>query len=369
MTKASYRKPNDNYPLIIPVFIMNSGCPHRCVFCNQKISAGNFPEKITQEYFDRTVTSYLEWNKDKTRRVEIAFYGGSFTGIDSGDQEALLAMADAFIQRGLVHSIRISTRPDYIFEKQLSMLKKYNVATVEIGAESFVDDVLRYAGRGHCAADTEKAVMMLKKYGFKTGLHLMAGLPGDTAEGFDYSLDRTIELSPDTARIHPVLVFEGTALAEEFRKGAYRPLDIASAVELCRRAWEKLAAAGIRIIRMGVQTTPEMEKQATVLAGPVHPAFGSLVRSSVFYHSTVNVLKKISGDVQEIRFYLSERDLSIFRGLNNINTEAIKKLYPRAKLIIESQSDRPRGELSVAVNSGPLLHWTIPGFHQLVRGQ
>ena len=216
MTKTSYRKPTDNHPLIIPVFIMNSGCPHRCVFCNQKISAGNFPEKITREYFDRTVTSYLEWNKDKTRRVEIAFYGGSFTGIDSGDQEALLAMADAFIQRGLVHSIRISTRPDYIFEKQLSMLKKYNVATVEIGAESFVDDVLRYAGRGHCAADTEKAVMMLKKYGFKTGLHLMAGLPGDTAEGFDYSLDRTIELSPDTARIHPVLVFAGTALAEEF---------------------------------------------------------------------------------------------------------------------------------------------------------
>lgn len=348
---------------------MNRGCPHRCIFCNQKISAGNFPEKITRAYFDKTVASYLEWNKDKTRRVEIAFYGGSFTGIDSGDQEALLAMADAFIQRGLVHSIRISTRPDYIFETQLPMLKKYNVDTVEIGAESFLDEVLHCAGRGHCAADTEKAVMMLKKYGFKTGLHLMAGLPGDTAEGFEYSLDKTIELSPDTARIHPVLVFAGTALAEKFRKGAYHPLDLASAVELCRRAWEKLAAAGIHIIRMGVQTTPEMEKQGTVLAGPVHPAFGSLVLSSVFYHSTVNILEKISGDVQEIRFYLSKRDLPVFRGLNNINTEKIKKLYPHAKLIIESQPNRARGELSVAANSGPLFHWTIPGFYQSVKGR
>ena len=136
-------------PLIIPIFIMNSGCPHRCIFCNQKITAGNFPPKITKEFFDSEVESYLTWNKDKSRKVEIAFYGGSFTGVDPAYQEELLSWAYSFIQNGLVNSIRISTRPDYIKENNLPLLKKYGVTTVEIGAQSFIDEVLQFAQRGH----------------------------------------------------------------------------------------------------------------------------------------------------------------------------------------------------------------------------
>ena len=122
----------------------------------------------------------------------------------------------------------------------------------------------------------------------------MAGLPKDTKEGFIYSLDKTIELKPDTVRIHPVIVFSGTALAEEFRKGEYKPLELSEAVELCELAWEKLSAAGIRIIRIGVQLTKEMEKDGAVLAGPIHPALGSLVLSSIFYDHTIKLLDKIS---------------------------------------------------------------------------
>jgi histone acetyltransferase (RNA polymerase elongator complex component) len=206
-------------------------------------------------------------------------------------------------------------------------------------------------------------MIILKDHGFKTGLHLMAGLPKDTEEGFIYSLYKTIELKPDTVRIHPVIVFGGTVLAEEFRNGEYKPLELSAAVELCRLAWEKLSVAGIRIIRMGVQLTKEMEKDGAVLAGPIHPALGSLVLSSIFYESTINFLDKISPDTKEIRFGLSERDMSNFRGLNNMNMSAIKKLYPRTNLIVESNIGQRRGVISVETDSGKSFTLNIPGIN------
>jgi histone acetyltransferase (RNA polymerase elongator complex component) len=361
--KSRFFQQSHSNPLIIPIFIMNSGCPHRCIFCNQKITAGNFPPKITKEFFDSEVESYLIWNKDKSRKVEIAFYGGSFTGVDPAYQEELLSWAYSFIQNGLVNSIRISTRPDYISENNLPLLKKYEVTTIEIGAQSFIDKVLQFAQRGHDSASIVKAMTILKDHGFQTGLHLMAGLPKDTKGGFIYSLDKTIELKPDTVRIHPVVVFGGTALAEEFLKGEYNPPELSEAVELCRLAWEKLSAADIRIIRMGVQLTREMAKDGAVLAGPVHPALGSLVLSSIFYDHTMNLLDKISPDTKEIRFSLSERDMSNFRGLNNMNISAIKKLYPRTNLIVESNIGQRRGVISIVTNSGESFTLNIPGIN------
>ncbi|MCX5848214.1 MAG: radical SAM protein [Deltaproteobacteria bacterium] len=361
MKKINHESEAHSNPLIIPVFIMNSGCPHRCIFCNQKITSGNFPPKITKEFFNAEVKSYLAWNKDKSRKVEIAFYGGSFTGVDQDYQEELLSWGYSFIQKGLVNSIRISTRPDYISENKLPLLKKYGVTTVEIGAQSFIDEVLQSAQRGHDSAAIVKAMTILKDYGFWTGLHIMAGLPKDTKEGFIYSLDKTIKLKPDTVRIHPVIVFSGTALAEEFHEGKYKPLELSDAVELCRLAWGKLSIAGIRIIRMGVQLTQEMEKDGAVLAGPIHPAFGSLVLSSIFYDYTVKLLGAISRHVKELHFNLSERDISNFRGLNNMNISAIKKLYPHANLIVESIAGQPRGEISVATDLGKSFILNIPG--------
>ena len=360
MKKINSESESSSY-FVIPVFIMNSGCPHRCTFCNQTITAGNYPPEITRDYFDAEVNTYLSWNKDRSKKVEIAFYGGNFTGVDPAYQEKLLTWACAYVKKKLVHAIRISTRPDYISESTLLLLKQYSVSTVEIGAQSFVDAVLEQSQRGHSSEDIEKSIDVLKQNGFRTGLHLMVGLPGDTKEGFLYSVDQTINLQPDTVRIHPVMVFRDTVLAEEFKRGMYQPLELTEAVALCALAWGKLCESGIRIIRMGLQVTPEMEKAGAILAGPVHPAFGSLVLSTVFYHHTVKLLKDLSHHTKEIRFQLSQRDMSSFRGLNNSNVMAIKKLYPHVHLIIESNSGKTRGEISVQTDTGEWMNLKIPG--------
>jgi histone acetyltransferase (RNA polymerase elongator complex component) len=361
MKMNDHRTESAIMPLVIPIFVINSGCPHRCIFCNQKISAGNFPPEISRDFFEAEVRSYLNWNKDKPRPVEIAFYGGSFTGIVAGYQSNLLQWAQAYIQAGLVQSIRISTRPDYIDPDIVAHLKKNNVTTVEIGAQSFVDEVLQYAQRGHSAADTIYAIRILKESGLKTGIHLMAGLPKDNRDGFTFSLEKTVELKPDTVRIHPVVVFRNTILSREFKRGNYQPLPLSEAVSFCRLAWEKLTPSGIRIIRTGLHLTSEMEKEGAVLAGPLHPAFGNLVLSALFYERIKKLLENLPAETKGLCFYLSPRDVSNFRGLNNSNIKAIKELYPRAIINVRMLDEQKHGLISMETDQGTFLTTEIPG--------
>jgi histone acetyltransferase (RNA polymerase elongator complex component) len=348
-------------PLIIPIFVMNKGCPHRCIFCNQKITAGSYPETISRDFFEHEVNSYLNWNKDKSRRVEIAFYGGSFTGMKQPYQEELLSLARACIEKGLVHSLRVSTRPDYINPYIISFLQKYNVTTVEIGAQSFDDDVLQRAQRGHSAIDSINAIHLLQEVGMKTGLHLMVGLPGDSEEGFNYSLQKTIELKPDTVRIHPVVILRDTALADEFQQGNYQPLSLTEAVRLCRSAWIKLSTAGIRVIRTGLQITKEMEREEAILGGPAHPAFGNLVLSAVFYEEAVKLLNRLSAKQAELRFELHDQDISTFRGWRSNNIKSIKNLFPLAEIDVGVSAQQKRGVISLSTGQGQTLHAVIPG--------
>ncbi len=361
MKKNNYLKETASSPLIIPIFVMNSGCPHHCIFCNQKITAGNYPQTINKGYFENEVNSYLGWNKYKSRRIEIAFYGGSFTGISPAYQENLLAWAQSYIKRGLVHSVRISTRPDYINTDILAFLQQYNVTTVEIGAQSFIDDVLQFAQRGHNAVDTIKAISLLKESNFQTSLHLMAGLPKDTKEGFVYSLEKTLQLKPDMVRIHPVVVFRGTALAAEFQQGKYQPLPLSEAISLCALAWEKLSAAGIRVIRAGLQWTKEMENDDAVLAGPLHPAFGSMVLAAIYYERTRKLLEQFPAETREINFQLHKQDVSNFRGWRSNNITAIKKLYPRATINVRTSPEQKRGLISVSTDQGRIKTAEISG--------
>lgn len=348
-------------PLIIPIFIMNRGCPERCIFCNEKIAAGDFVSEVIKSFFDAEVDSYLRWNKDKLRRVEIAFYGGNFTGLETDYQERLLSWAGAYIQKGQVDSIRISTRPDYIDGERLDFLRSRGVRTVEIGAQSFNDEVLRFACRGHDGRTTVQAIKLLKEKGFKTGIHLMAGLPHDTLERFMETLACAVHLKPDTARVHPVLVFKDTPLASEYREGRYRPLSLDEAIQWCRLAWETLAPEGIRIIRFGLQMTPEMSKEGAVLAGPMHPSFGSMVHSAVYYSATLKLLRDIPKPSRCLRFLVAKRDVSHFRGFGNNNMEAIKKLYPDAEIVIDSGPEAFPGRLSIVTETEGSFSVDIPG--------
>ena len=182
---------------IIPIFIPHAGCPHhQCVFCNQKKISGQ--KTASAEAVRQQIEKYLQWIKP-CEENEAAFYGGSFTGLDMDLQEELFKPVDKLLQEGIIGSVRLSTRPDYIDEKRLALLKKHNVSTVELGVQSLDNSVLELAGRGHNAASVVKAVELLRAHGFKTGLQLMCGMPGQTAASFMATVAESIALKPDAA--------------------------------------------------------------------------------------------------------------------------------------------------------------------------
>ena len=108
---------------IIPIFVPHLGCPNDCTFCNQKSISGQL-KKVTENDVRETIEYYLNSFKEKDAYKEVAFFGGSFTGIDVEEQEMLLGAAYDYIKEKKIDGIRISTRPDYIDKYILKRLKK-----------------------------------------------------------------------------------------------------------------------------------------------------------------------------------------------------------------------------------------------------
>ncbi|MGZ6250013.1 MAG: elongator complex protein 3 [Syntrophales bacterium] len=333
--------------MIIPFFIVYQGCPNRCIYCNVRKTAGNFSERITEDTFQRTVHKYLNHPKRKGNGAEIAFYGGNFTGMAKEYQTELLGFANRFIEEGLVSGVRISARPDSINNESLDLMKRFGVTTVEIGAQSMVDEVLHTSNRWHSASDVSAAMQILKERGFKTGIHLMVGLPGDSQSGFEYTIAKTIDLKPDMVRIHPTIVLQDTGLAELFSNGTYQPLSMPQAIDMCKYALRRFKEADIAVIRVGLQTTREMEMTGSIIAGPYHPAFRSLVEESMFFDMAAEMIAAIEMSKQEVIFSLSPKDVSCFLGHKNNNMHTLKNIFGLTKIDVSVDPAQERGTLAM----------------------
>jgi len=347
-------------PMIIPFFLMNRGCPHRCLFCNERLTAGDLPESITEAAFAKTVRAYLRGPGRKHGPVQIAFYGGTFTGMERKEQRRLLECAAPFLREGSVDGIRLSTRPDEIGSEELDVLKAFGVTTIEVGAQSLDDEVLLRSRRGHTAADTARALILLKERGFTTGIHLMVGLPGDSRDRFDRTLDQVIALGPDVVRIHPTIVLRDTALEGAFQEGLYLPLTIADAVGRCTEALKKLTGAGIPVIRLGLQTTRELREPGAVVAGPFHPAFRSLVESALLREMAAALLTAAGPGERTAFFTVAPADFSTFPGERRRTITLLKEQFGLADIRLAADPALPR--LTLALTSrGRTLRSDVTG--------
>ncbi len=326
--------------MIIPFFIPHSGCPHQCVFCNQKnITGQRIP--MDPSSIPDAITGYLK-KADTNGPVQVAFYGGSFTALAQYRQRAYLEAVQPFIRSGRIKSIRLSTRPDCITEEILSFLKGHHVETIELGAQSMDDNVLACSGRGHRAKDTVLAVSIVREYKFTLGLQLMVGLPGDRAETFMRTVDTSISLRPDFVRLYPTLVVADTPLETLYRSGRYNPLSLDEAVLLCKEALVKFDGAGIEVIRVGLQSSEELEKTGAVVAGPYHSAFRQLVDSSLLLDKMRALLTECGAPVSEATFFVHPHDLSAAAGQKRANREALKQQFGLRALHLRPDPSLPR---------------------------
>ena len=266
--------------LIIPVFINHKGCPHRCIFCNQK-SAVEFyhtpvekiPE-IVKKYISTQIKKFGKINP-KYEEVQLAFYGGSFTCLNKYQTDRYLKTAKNLQKIYPINSLRISTRPDCISEDILQYLKSYKVKTIEIGAECFDDKILNILNRGHTVNDILNAVNLIKSYNFELSIQLMIGLPEEDENIIQKNIKFLREIKPDFLRIFPLIVLKNTKLEEMYFNKDYVPLTLEKAIKILRKFFNVCEETGIKIIQTGLHYSEHLLNN--YVAGPIHPALRDLV--------------------------------------------------------------------------------------------
>ncbi len=274
---------------VIPVFVPHQGCPHTCVFCDQRRISGRH-EPVPADSVRELVRQAAALPRNGAQR-QLAFYGGSFTAIPAARQIELLQAGKEAVEAGLVDSLRLSTRPDAIDEKILERLRFYGVRTIELGAQSMDEEVLRLSGRGHCAEDVRRAARMIREAGFSLILQMMTGLPGDKPEKDLVTARELIALRPDGVRIYPTVIVKGTELFDMWQRGEYREHSVEDAVSVCSALLPLFAEAQIPVIRLGLNPSEELSA-GEAAGGAYHPALGELVKSRVLLNRARELLRE-----------------------------------------------------------------------------
>lgn len=266
---------------IIPIFVPHMGCPHDCIFCNQR-KITNFVDVLDEVDIRRNIEQYISYFKNKNIPIEIAFYGGSFTGLDKNLMIRYLEIAKYYIDIDFVNSIRISTRPDYISKEILDILIKYKVHTIELGVQSMTQSTLDLNNRGHNVECVYESSSLIKKYNIKLGLQMMVGLYGDTIDTVVNTAFEICKISPDFVRVYPTLTIKDTELERLYYSKEYIPMSLEDSICLCKYIYVIFKYYNIPIIRLGLQSSDNISEDVDIVAGPYHPAFRELVESSVY---------------------------------------------------------------------------------------
>lgn len=320
----------------VSVFVPHAGCPHQCSFCNQKSISGATTQPTAQDVKQAALTA-IKSSPEGIRDGEIAFFGGSFTAIDRDYMIELLYSAQEFIGEDGFKGIRISTRPDAIDEEICTILKKYRVTAVELGAQSTNDRVLELNRRGHTREDIFRAARLLKNFGFETGLQMMTGLYGSTDEDSIETARDIISLAPDTVRIYPTVVIKDTPLAELYLKNEYAAQTPEEAAVLCAKLLPMFEQAGIRVIRLGLHSGGDVK--SGYLAGAYHPALREMCEGHIY--SDI-IRKALEGRKKgSYTVFVAPKELSKATGQRKCNLELFSSLGYFCK-ISPSQELSPR---------------------------
>lgn len=322
---------------IIPIFVPHRGCPNDCVFCNQKKITG-LSTDITENEVDNIIKNYLKTIPKENSEIEVAFYGGSFTGIDIKLQKVFLNIVKNYKKKGQIHRIRLSTRPDYIDKERLNLLKESEVDTIELGVQSLDDEVLKRSLRGHTVEDVIKAVKLIKQYNFKIGLQMMIGLVGDTKDRALMTGFKIVKLKPDFTRIYPTLVVKDTYLEKMYESEKYYPLSINEAVEISSELLMLFIYFHIPVIRIGLQPTENITLGKDVVAGPFHPAFRQLVESKIYGIVLDEYFRKTKDKLTNIQIMINQRDIPNLAGHKSANIRLLKLKYGLEKIAIKSEN-------------------------------
>ncbi|HFQ8892129.1 TPA: elongator complex protein 3 [Clostridioides difficile] len=344
---------------IIPIFVPHKGCPHDCIFCNQKKITGVSTD-VTSEDARNIIEECLE-TIDKDADVEIAFFGGSFTAIDIDIQKSLLSVAKEYVEKGLVKDIRMSTRPDCIDEDILSMLKEYKTSIIELGVQSLDEKVLLDSIRGHQSEIVYKSSKMIKNSGIKLGLQMMIGLPADTEEKCIFTAKKFVELKPDCARVYPTLVVKDTGLEKLMEQNKYNPFTLEESVNIVKKVLVLFYVNNINVIRVGLQATDDIQIGKAVLAGPYHPAFRELVEADMIKDYLEFVILQ-NKNIKQMLVKSNKKNISKIIGNKKTNVKYMEEKF--GVLLKTQESDLDINQLEIVLDGKSLISANMRDIHR-----
>ncbi len=324
-------------PLIIPIFIPHSGCPHMCAFCDQSIITNTKQRLPDQNKIEEITNEFLGY-KGKRTPVQLAFFGGNFLGLNPSYIREVLNIASRLKHNNKIDSVRFSTTPDTISKANLDLIKEYPVSTIELGVQSMNDEVLAISNRGHTSQCTINATSLLKEYGYEVGMQMMVGLPDESASRTLKSAKAILNLKPDFLRIYPLIVLKGSIIADWYHSGKYKPLNLDECVSMVKKIYILFNDQNIPIIRMGLQSSEMLQADNSMVAGPWHPAFGHLVLSEIFFDKSKSIINNIlieNPEHNSIVLKVHPSQESKLRGDKNNNIEKLKQTFPEIDFQIE----------------------------------
>lgn len=325
----------------ISIFIPHIGCPHRCSFCDQRTISG--AENIPHGDDVREICEKALAEVKSPENTEIAFFGGSFTAIPRAYMTELLEAAYSFVGEGKFKGIRLSTRPDCIDREVLTILKKYGVTSIELGAQSMSNKVLKANQRGHSADDVEKASSLIREFGFELGLQMMVGLyNSDMADEFE-TLDKIAAIRPDTVRIYPVVILDGTKLGELYKSGEYSTFSFDEVTEFAAIAMMKFEYEGIKVIKCGLHASEFVERD--MLGGFYHPAFRELCESNIYRRKMEELIAYEAKSGFDFVFAVNSTCISKAMGHKKSNVEYFKNQGINIKIIGDENIPKYQVEL------------------------
>lgn len=313
----------------IPIFLPELACPFRCVYCNQFSITGKQQLPDIQDV-KNTIDKYLETLREEKRFVEVAFFGGNFTGLPEKMQDDFLKIVQPYLEKGVIDGIRCSTRPDYIDEKRVKILKSFGMKNIELGAQTTNDDILRKCGRGHTFKDIENASQIIVNEGITLGLQMMLGLPFDTFENDMQTARDIVRLGAKETRIYPCIVVKDTELERMYLNGEYTPLSLGDAVEQSATLYEYFTENDVKVLRIGLHTSDDLNGEALV-AGPYHKNFAEMV----FSRSWGRRFDKIDEKSNKIIIEVPENQLNHAIGYKGENKKKLLERYKNVMFVCE----------------------------------
>ena len=316
----------------IPVFLPELACPYRCVYCNQ-FSITGLNDIVKAEDVKHIIDSHLSSFKEENRFVEVAFFGGNFTGLPLQMQNDYLDAVQPYLDKGLINGIRCSTRPDYITQQRVREIKHLGMLNIELGAQSTDNEVLKHCKRGHSFEDIAEASQIILSEGITLGLQMMIGLPSSSEATDMQTAQDIVRLGAKETRIYPCIVVKDTELEIMHNSGEYQALTIEDAVRRSAKLYSYFTKNDVKVLRIGLHTSDELDSTAYV-AGPYHKNFAEMV----FSHIWKEKLKNIKTESKNIIINVPESQINHAIGWKGGNKKILSERFDN----VEFKSQRNR---------------------------